>query len=249
VGDSGEVEDMSGGHHPDFRISYGDGRTAIGEVGWHEDPQIQEMWQNTYKQEEHQTVRLPEGTGQWGLRLMPGANIKALHQNLPGFIETLVQANVTFVEPQDMTPTAPLRIAADKLGIEYIGRASEQEPSRAIYLFDGGGGLISAHPDVIVDWIDSMLADPEYRDTTAKLLAVSDVDERHVFVMTGSRTPFEPDTRLQRISESLPQREPVVPSGISHVWLVPRFTHPDFGYLAALWIRGEGWSLVPVAVI
>jgi hypothetical protein len=39
----GTVDDTSGGHGPDFRIDYCDGRIGLGEVGWHVDPDVQEI--------------------------------------------------------------------------------------------------------------------------------------------------------------------------------------------------------------
>lgn len=67
-----------------------------------------------------------------------------------------------------------------------------------------------------------MIADPAYYDVTAKLLKVPEMDERHVFIMSGSQTPFGVNERLSRISEVLPVRAPVVPPGITHVWVVSR---------------------------
>ena len=67
VGEAGHVTDTSSGGGPDFEISYTDGRTAVGEVGWHEDPEIRAMWGNTFRQERHQTVEVASGRGTWSL--------------------------------------------------------------------------------------------------------------------------------------------------------------------------------------
>lgn len=42
------------------------------------------------------------------------------------------------------------------------------------------------------------------------------MEERHVFIMSGSQTPFGVNERLSRISLVLPRRAPIVPSGITH---------------------------------
>jgi hypothetical protein len=249
LGDRGEVEDTSEGHDPDFRISYRDGRRAIGEVGWHEDEQTQAMWQAVFQQEQHQLVQLSEESGQWAAKLLVGAQIKTLHRKLPDFIRTLNRTGVTHLEPPYLRTDDPHRIAAERLGIEYIHRAADDEPSRAIYFLPATGGAIPTDPDVIVDWIDQVLADPAYHDTTAKLLAVRIVDERHVFIMSGSQTPFAADERLQRVGQALPNCAPNVPQGITHVWLVSRWLNARFGAFAALWVAGEGWSRVPVPVV
>jgi hypothetical protein len=246
VGSRGELLDESETARPDFLIRYHDGRKAVGEIGTDTDPVIEEMWQTTFRQEEHQTIRLPDGYGQWGLRLRRGANIKKLHQELQGFIDELLQHGLAHLEPEYLPHQHELRKRADDLGLEHIARATEWPDSYALYFFGGSGGTLSADPDVIVNWIEQLLADPRYRDTTSKLLAVDDVDERHIFMMANSGTPFEVEARLQRVSESLPHRPPVLAHGISHLWLVARFTDPAFGTFAAGWNSTDGWMTVPV---
>lgn len=93
---------------------------------------------------------------------------------------------------------------------------------------------------MIVDWIDEMLADTRYPDTTNKLLVV-EADERHVFLMSGDLTPFGPDELLRRLDVAVPDRSPRVPPGITHVWAVSRFGDGSAG----LWAAGVGWSAVP----
>jgi hypothetical protein len=52
VSQSGTVVDMSAGHDPDYRINYFDGRVAIGEIGWHEDPRWRALWEATLRRGE-----------------------------------------------------------------------------------------------------------------------------------------------------------------------------------------------------
>jgi hypothetical protein len=79
-------------------------------------------------------------------------------------------------------------------------------------------------------------------DTTKKLLAVPGVDERHVFLMTGSLTDRGVEQRLRRIESALPTRPPELPDGITHLWLVAQFGDGP----AALWSKETGWTTVVV---
>ena len=105
-----------------------------------------------------------------------------------------------------------------------------------------GGGSYGGDPDVITDWIDMLLAMPEYADITAKLLART-ADERHAFLWADSATDFAPSHALMQLDRQRPQRGPQLAPGITHVWALSRFG-PVPGN-AALW-DGTSWSAVPL---
>ncbi len=74
VAEAGVVTDTSGAHGRDFLVAYSDGRSAVGEVGWHADPLVEAMWARTFRERRHQVVELPDGLGQWSVQLVLGAN-------------------------------------------------------------------------------------------------------------------------------------------------------------------------------
>ncbi len=238
IGDNGSVEDTSGGHGPDFSLAYADGRRGIGEVGWHEDPTIQEMWARTFRAHHHQQIDLAVGLGQWSVQLVRGAHIGRLYTELPEFVGKLVAHGCLRLEVHQSW-RSELADTARGLGIDHIDQVTRDEPSVAIFFLPGSGGAITSDSDVITDWVDSVLADPSYRDTTEKILRVQ-ADERHVFLMSGTLTSFDVDQNLQRINTRTPSRAPAVPAGITHVWVVSRFGEPNVG----LWTVGQGWSFV-----
>jgi hypothetical protein len=91
-----------------------------------------------------------------------------------------------------------------------------------------------------VPWIDSVLTDPTYADMSAKLQPFN-VQERHVFIWSGGFTPIEADDRLRRAVEALPENNPNVPAGITHVWALSQY-----GPSAALLWSGGQWTVVPM---
>lgn len=242
VGDRGSVADTSDGAGPDFAIAYNDGTTALGEVGWHEDRVIQEMWANTIARERHQVVELAPHSGHWSISLTRSARIKALHRELPNLIEALSRAGLTSMAVSRCWPRSEVADKARALGIERVQRVSDESPGMAIYFLPGvSGGFVPGDANVIVSWIDEVLDDPDCLDTCAKLID-RDADERHVFLMTGSRTPFGVDERLRRIADLLPSVPPTPRQGITHYWAVSRFNRDDAR--ALVWSPESGWDSV-----
>jgi hypothetical protein len=240
LGDMGVVQDTSAGHEPDFRLSYRDGRNGWGEVGWHEDPELRAMWSLTFRKERHQQIDLPPGSGLWAVSLVKGASIRALYNELPGLIADLVRQGQTQLEIVGNWPRTDLADTARRLGIEYIDRSGDSSDT-AFFFMPGSGGTVPTDPNVIADWVSAVLADSAYADTTRKLLD-READERHIFLMSGSRTDFGVDERLRRLGEGVPSRSPFVADGISHIWVVSQFGAAPAG----LWIRDRGWFLIPL---
>ena len=238
VGERGVVEDTSEGAGPDFHICYSDGRSGWGEVGWHEDEQMRAMWSNTFKHDRHQQIDLPPGVGQWVVELVKGANIKRLYKELPAFLSTLTEESMHYLSIEGSWPRGEPADTARRLGVDYANLIA-QGPDVAVFFMPGTGGTVPTDPDIVADWVTDVLADPDYADTTGKLV-VLEADERHVFLMSGSRTSFGTGERLRRLAEGLPARAPTVPTGITHVWVISQFGDGPGG----LWARDESWSWV-----
>ena len=241
VGDRATVEDTSPGHGPDFHILYRDGRSAWGEVAWYEDHQMREMWSNAFRHDKHQQIDLPIGVGHWIVELVKGASIKRLYEELPVFLSSLAARGVGRLSITGPWPRGEPADTARSLGVDYVDLI-DKTPDVAVFFMPPGGGTVPTDPDVVATWVSGVLADPDYQDTTNKLLAL-DADERHVFLVAGSRTDFGVDERLRRLALAVPRRAPVVPAGITHVWVVSQFGDGPAG----LWTAETGWSTVDLA--
>jgi len=237
VGNSGIVSDRGDGHEPDFIIEYHNGRIGWGEVGWHEDREVQALQREIQK---HDRVVLAPGLGQWAVHLFPGSQIRSLRRDLPQFIEQLDASGIEELSPfADVLP-AQVETRASELGIEdvrRIGRGADE----AYFISPGGGGAVSSDPNTVVDWVGQMLADPNYADTTKKLLKLK-ADERHVFLFMGSLTPTGVTILIVRPLRTLPTKAPLVPTGITHVWTLAPFGQGDL----LMWSVGGGWCSTPV---
>ena len=107
---------------------------------------------------------------------MAGASIKRLHRDLPGLIAELTGAGCFRLAIYERWPRGALADSARRLGIEYIVRHDE-DGDRAIYFMPGNGGVVPTDPNVVGEWIESVLNDPSYADTTAKLLVVESISD------------------------------------------------------------------------
>lgn len=206
-------------------------------MGWHENPLVRAMWAATLRAPESQLVPLQPGAGAWSVRLTAGANSKLLRRELPTLIE-------------QFNTDDPLHPEVKRLGIENALRSESHADGAdyAIFFMPSHVTKINYATDVIPSWISELLANPGYRDTSRKLLDVTNVDEPHIFLATGSRTSDSVDHALWSITDTLPTSAPTVADGITHLWAASARTNPGIGPWAALWVRHSGgWVAVPLA--
>jgi len=242
VGEAGTVcysgEGTGGGL--DFTISYFDGRCGVGEVVWHEDAKIQEMRQVLAREEQDGPIALPAGLGSWIVHLARGARIKDLAEPVRQFILGLDGAAIDDISlfAHDASPEHEAQMSS--LGLTGIRQFSGIEPAAAYLMVPDCTGGAVPDADSIVEWIEEVLGHDAYLDVTKKLLE-DDADERHAFVVAGSRTPLGPFLRLANGSDMCPARGPRVPSGITDIWCTS-----TFGVAPALhWSGSKGWQEVP----
>jgi hypothetical protein len=129
LGDRSKLADTSPGHGTDFRIDYDDGGVAIGEVAWHADPVVQEMWANVFRREHHQVIDLRRGVGQWAVTVARGASIKRLYTDLPALIGSLAEVGSLELVISGNWPRGELADIARRLGVERIALVDQQEPA------------------------------------------------------------------------------------------------------------------------
>lgn len=247
VGDGAHVENIGvgTGTGPDFRIDYLDDRVGIGEVTWHEDPLYRAMWQELLKREPVQQLALAGDIGQWSVHLWSGAHIGRAYEQTPGFLERFAATQgdnaLAGMTLEPTWPIGPLADEARHIGIESFHRFSMDSPALAVMQPMTTGGVLRDDPNIIVDWIDSVVVEPRYRDLTEKLQHL-EADERHIFVVTGSATRYEVDHLFHAIEDALPTRDPAVPSWISHVWVMSLW---GADRAIGRWERDRGWSAAP----
>lgn len=242
IGDAGTVDYTGAGTGPglDFKISYQDGRSGVGEIVWHEDSELQEMKQVLARLEYDGPIALPPGLGCWIVHLVRGARIKDLPARVTEFILRLEALGISDVSviARDIPPR--LRAEMVNLGLNGLRCFRGMKPSAAYLMVPDVTAGIVAGAESIVEWVEAVLNHDDYRDVARKLLAI-EVDERHAFVVAGSRTPLGPYLRLANGNDMCPERDPHLPRGITDVWCTS-----TFGVAPALhWSREGGWREAP----
>jgi hypothetical protein len=112
-------------------------------------------------------------------------------------------------------------------------------------VFPGSGRLGGAVPSTgndLANWLSDWLAEPNQRDNSEKLRKVASV-ERHIFIIFPgiSLAPFSVTDVLCRDEGPLPNIDPRLPIGITHVWAVStRSSGSMFG-----WSASQGWQRTP----
>jgi hypothetical protein len=242
VGGAGRVENTGDGLGPDFVIAYRDGRSGVGEVGWHADAAVEGMWAAIHTRDKPQQIPLPQGSGYWvAASWGRPPKIKRLYDEVPELVSEMIAEGVDAVVIHGSSPRGPLADRVRRLGLVRIVCSNRQGRDVAVFVAPGGGFEMT-DPNGIADWFEQVLSDPDYADTSAKLLAV-DADERHVFLMTGSRTEYGVEERIRRARDALPTRDPVLPKGITHLWGAARPGAPQ--PRAVLWSH-RGWQTVAI---
>lgn len=237
VGTKGQVEDMGLGHEPDFKIEYLDGRTGIGEVGWHVDPRRASGWAALTRRKQHHVFDLPEDYGVWIASLQVGTNLNRLEESLPALIQQMNEKSVGKLTVDPRHPFGELQLLASALGITHLSLTNEKGRNYVFYNFEGVSGFVPDDANLIVDWIEGVLASDDFRDSWQKLLSYKR-DEKHVFIMSGSRTEVGIRELLWQAAKNLPTRAPVLPGELTHIWVIGE--RP--GSSPLFWCRATGWS-------
>lgn len=247
VADSGEVIDDSAGNGPDFRIQYKDGHSAVGEVGWATDQKRREQWELVLKEPVPQIIGLRPGSGSWSAGLTEHARIKRVFTELPALIYDLVAAACMQLDIYDDWPRDDISNRARALGVTHIGSANPEGPDQVMYFLPGSGGAVPTDPNVVVDWIEGFLQQPTKTDLSDKLRDFPDF-EKHVFVIAGDAADFGIHELLPRFRTALPTRAPALMDWVTHLWVMPEWTfHGERS--GGLYVRGTGWSYVPVSSV
>src|SRR4029078_4004542 len=136
-------------------------------VTWHADRSLRRMQHALDRY--GRSCPLGPGLGLWRVWMPTSARIKDIRQVLPRLIGQFDAANELQVEIQPDWPREERHDEARRFGIAMIYKSPS--PGRDLVYFSEGptGGLLPDDPDLIVDWLDEVVSDPEYADLTEKL--------------------------------------------------------------------------------
>lgn len=244
VGERGEVLDTGESSGPDFEIRYRDGRSGIGEVGIHEDPVFAATIVAIEERQTPHAIALPNGYGSWAMSILRSAGIKDLERALPGLVRSLLDQGRFTLEITSNRPRDNESLLARSLGIAYLHRTEESGANYAFFapsMFEGDLQPVPTDANRISTWIEEVLGSDEYQDSWMKLLPFEH-DEKHVFIMTSSRTESGIDKLLERTGENMPNIAPNLPGDLTHIWIMGRYATAGLSGSVTYWSKSDGWT-------
>ncbi len=246
IGNQGEARYL-GGSEEDFRINYGDGRTAIGEVKRGADAQVEEMRTLLGRMSPPHSLPLDPGLGTWVASIGVRTPLNMLGQELSGVAERLLQAGFATVDIYDDWPRGETFERLRTLHIRRFWRQEAQGPDEVVLFPEPTGGAVPLASDSLCEWIDRYLAQAADRTSLSnslRRLEHSAADERHLFLWAEEALPSEVLLYMSFHPDTPPTDQPHLPDYLTHLWLATRFT---FAEERCLWLfrPTQGWQAAP----
>lgn len=202
------------------------GPAAMEIVAQH-DSQFNSQW-NALERYGHE-ISVPALKRHWVAQLAHTASIKVAHEELPKLIPRIEQ---TWPEDRLRPLTYDLPDQLSDLGIRIL-YPSLGIPGRISLRSAGWGGFVRDDP--LAEFVEQVLADAP--DVPRKL-AAHPAEEKHAFIWATHGTDFSVQYALERREgQRLPQRDPRLPDGVTHVWVAGSMSSQG----AFAWSPRRGW--------
>lgn len=180
----------------------------------------------------------PGIAGGWSVTVLPTARVKQLIKELPSLLQALEQSGLDSL-PRRHKGWGHLAAAAEELGVVRARQGGTSFPG-SIYVTpqipqERAGGWVASTGDALSEWISDWIIDPSRGDNLTKLRR-SAAAEHHLFVIAPgieSTAPFSVTDLLMRADAPLPTVAPVMPDGVTHVWIM------------GAWVNGRGFRWSP----
>ncbi|MCW2744889.1 MAG: hypothetical protein JWM48_1439 [Mycobacterium sp.] len=169
-----------------------------------------------------QPVDAPGLRDLWSVAVRAGTSLQRVKRQLPDFLADLERDNMTaFIAGQDWS-RVDRRERADSLGVQFASAHPAEKDVGAYVINVRQDPIWSGDADPVLGWLEDWIeSEPSARNLRAKL-ARSGADERHAFIVlpAWSTAPVEVEWHIHGVTSPMPERAPVLPSELTHIWLV-----------------------------
>lgn len=172
-------------------------------------------------------LSVPDLVHAWSAQLSRSAKVNRVVQRLPQIALTLEAA-----AEGDEVDTQPALAEMEQLGIRTLCPLKGDASGYVNLHAEGWGGAASSR--TMADFVECLLAAAS--DVPRKLAAHPSA-EKHAFIWTTIGTDYGIQFQLEARDQALPTEPPVLPPGVTHVWVAGSFTSQ--GVLA--WFPDRGW--------
>lgn len=217
----------------DLDLLHNGGQFAAMEVTAAADAESIELW-NLVNGSENRWIE-SKLLGGWMVTVTPKARAKRLKKELPQLLrmlETVVTESERDVAIDHLHELEV--VSADRSDTKFPGSiyiTLQRGPERT-------GGAVPLTGDGLVVWLNEWMCEPGQVHNLNKLRAAN-CRERHLFLLLPGFTtaPVSASDVLMRADGPLPEVPPVLPQGITDVWVMSTWSTGDLFHFGA-----EGWS-------
>ena len=172
-------------------------------------------------------IEVPTLVDAWTVQLARSASVKRVVRELPGLILELQDARKMTGE---VGRPLPLPRALRKLGIQLL------------YPVDGPGGHVNLRAEgwggsasgTVSEFVERVLA---VADDVPRKLKAHRSAQKHAFIWATIGTDYGVQFQLENRNHPLPEDDPALPDGVTHVWVAGSFTSQG----ALAWFPERGW--------
>jgi len=208
---------------PDLRIEYADGRRGVGEIVTVTDGQRAAESAAFADGGLDLQINALQWQWQWWVTAPASVDRRQLQASL---IEVLAQMETDNERPLTLTPIDPATAGPGALKLLSLGvtevaanSAPGERRGHVHWQPEGIGGELGLDLASVDRWLQGFLRGPLAAKKFVKLMALTDVSERHLFVGVSWSVPWAFIRLLELDVDALPPRPPCLPAGISHLWI------------------------------
>jgi hypothetical protein len=229
------VGDQPGDHMIDILITYSAGNTAAVEVVADHDQNYRRLDARIRAGGGHRiAARTLRNT--WILSLKEQADVRAVRTSIVPLLEAfeaaLLPVDLKWPNGRLYTTAPTIADAFSRLDVQFAN--STPSPEGRVYLLPPLLWGWAADPNQLVGWVEKFLQGTA-PDVPAKL-AKSGHEERHVFIWMTATTDYAA-TSVVEVDEQLPAVAPMLPGGITHLWIGSYLSR----HRVLTWDAGNGW--------
>jgi hypothetical protein len=206
---------------PDLRIEYADGRRGVVEIVTVTDGQ--RAAESAAFADGGLDLQIDALRWQSWVTAPASVDRRRLQGSLAKVLAQMEAANErpSMLTPIDPATAGPGALKLLSLGVTAVAanNAPGERRGHVHWQPEGIGGELDLDLASVERWLRDFLRGPLAAKKFVKLLAVSDVSERHLFVGISWSVPWAVIRLLDLDVAALPPRPPSLPAGISHLWM------------------------------
>lgn len=168
--------------------------------------------------------------GRWAIQLARWAKIRTVRRRLPALLRGIDEAG----ELRENLRGRQLPHSLTAIGVLALHRIISEPDGKVSLSVEGWSGTANGAGDVVPRWVEQVLAIQS--DVPAKLKA-HPAAQKHVFIWTTIGSDYGVQFQLKNQDGPLPTDAPVLPDGVTHIWVAGSFTNQEF----MAWFPERGW--------